>query len=88
MTVAADTVFVLQERLCVLRRRMAVIESRDSQPAALKARAPTEDVIDLLIGNRKRRAGCLAAGSGMRLFRFCLAFVDSGDLFSLCGNQE
>ena len=88
MTVAADTVFVLQERLRVLRRRMAVIESSDSQPAALKARAPTEDVVDLLIGNRKRRDGCLCAGSGMGLFRFCLAFVDSGDLLSLCGNQE
>jgi hypothetical protein len=78
--VTADAVFVPQERLRVLRRRVAVIECRDPEPAALKARAAPQDMVDLLIRNRKRRDGCLCAGRGGYLFCFLGLPVNAGDL--------
>ena len=80
VAVTADTVFVPQERLRVLWRWVAVIECRNPHPSALKARAAPQDMVDLLIGNRKRRDGCLCAGRGGYLFCFPGLPVYAGDL--------
>ena len=91
MTVAADSVLILQKLLRFLRRRIAPIKRRDPELAAFIPGTAVQDVFNVLLGNRKRGGTCLRA-DGFRCrwggLRFIVCPVNDRDLFSLGGNQK
>lgn len=75
MAVSSNTVFFLQKILRRFRRRMAVIQGSDPEPASGKAGTAPENMIDFLVRNRKCRGFCLCTGSFL-YFRFLIHLVD------------
>ena len=87
MAVSTNAVFFLQKVLRRLGRGLAVIQGSDPQPASGKAGTAPENMIDLLVRNRKCRGLCLCTGC-FRYFRFLIHPVDFFNLLFFGGKLK
>ena len=76
VAVPANAVFLFQEFLRSLGRRLTVIQGGNPKPAACKAGTAPKDMINLFVRNRKCRGLCLCTGWCFQYFRFLILSVD------------
>ena len=80
MTMPTYAVFLFQEFLRRLGRRLTVIQGGNPKPAAGKAGTAPKDMINLFVRNRKCRGLCLCTGW---CFRYFCCFILTVDFFNL-----